>query len=303
MSIATAHATKPGLERYLRDIRHYPLLDADEERRLIRRYRRKGDKAALDRLAGSHLRLVFKIARGYLGYGLPLEDLIAEGNVGLVKAIERFQEGKGARLATYAGWWIRAEIQEYILRSASLVKMGTTAAQKKLFFNLRRLKGRMRVLEEGDLAPGEVASIAARLGVPESEVVLMNRRLAGPDQSLNAPLREDGDGDAEWQDLLADDADIADQEARVLESNELAHRRALMRRGLATLKPRERHILTERRLKDTHATLEDLGREYGISRERVRQIEVRAFEKLRKEMKRSALAAAAQEADPTNRKG
>jgi len=293
MNVATAHATERGLERYLRDIRLYPLLDADEELRLIRRYRRKEDKAALDRLAGSHLRLVFKIARGYLGYGLALEDLIAEGNVGLVKAIERFEEGKGARLATYAGWWIRAEIQEYVLRSASLVKMGTTAAQKKLFFNLRRLKGQMRVVEDGDLDPGDVASIAKRLGVPESEVVLMNRRLAGPDQSLNAPLREGGDGDAEWQDMLAGDAEDADQETLFLRKDELSRRRAVMRRGLATLKPRERHILTERRLKDDRATLEDLGREYGISRERVRQIEVRAFEKLQKEMKRSVLAARA----------
>ena len=293
MNVATAHATERGLERYLRDIRLYPLLDADEELRLIRRYRRKEDKAALDRLAGSHLRLVFKIARGYLGYGLALEDLIAEGNVGLVKAIERFEEGKGARLATYAGWWIRAEIQEYVLRSASLVKMGTTAAQKKLFFNLRRLKGQMRVVEDGDLDPGDVASIAKRLGVPESEVVLMNRRLAGPDQSLNAPLRDGGDGDAEWQDMLAGDAEDADQETLFLRKDELSRRRAVMRRGLATLKPRERHILTERRLKDDRATLEDLGREYGISRERVRQIEVRAFEKLQKEMKRSVLAARA----------
>jgi len=296
MNVATAHATERGLERYLRDIRLYPLLDADEELRLIRRYRRKEDKAALDRLAGSHLRLVFKIARGYLGYGLALEDLIAEGNVGLVKAIERFEEGKGARLATYAGWWIRAEIQEYVLRSASLVKMGTTAAQKKLFFNLRRLKGQMRVVEDGDLDPGDVASIAKRLGVPESEVVLMNRRLAGPDQSLNAPLREGGDGDAEWQDMLAGDAEDADQETLFLRKDELSRRRAVMRRGLATLKPRERHILTERRLKDDRATLEDLGREYGISRERVRQIEVRAFEKLQKEMKRSVLAARARSA-------
>ncbi|MHA1569363.1 MAG: RNA polymerase factor sigma-32 [Alphaproteobacteria bacterium] len=293
MNIATAQATGAGLERYLQDIRRFPLLDAEEERRLIRRYRRRRDMSALDRLAGSHLRLVFKIARGYLGYGLPLEDLISEGNVGLVKAIERFEEGRGARLATYAGWWIRAEINEYILRSASLVKMGTTAAQKKLFFNLRRLKSQMRVLGEGDLDPGDVTRIAERLGVPESEVVLMNRRLAGPDRSLNAPLREDGDGDGEWLDMLADDSADADQEMRVVAKDELSRRRHLMRRGLATLKPRERHILTERRLKDDHATLEELGRQYGISRERVRQIEVRAFEKLSKEMKRTALAAEA----------
>ena len=233
----------------------------------------------------SHLRLVAKIAMGYRGYGLPLSELISEGNVGMMQAVKRFEPDRGFRLATYAMWWIRAAIQEYILHSWSLVKMGTTAAQKKLFFNLRKLKGQMQAIEEGDLSPEHVKKIATELNVTEEDVVNMNRRLAAPDHSLNAPLRIDGDG--EWQDWLVDETDS--QEIVLAEAQELSKRRKLLSHAMKSLNPRERHILTERRLKDEPTTLEDLSKEYGISRERVRQIEVRAFEKLQSAIKAQAM--------------
>jgi RNA polymerase sigma-32 factor len=236
-------------------------------------------------LVTSHLRLVAKIAMGYRGYGLPVSELISEGNVGMMQAVKRFDPDRGFRLATYAMWWIRAAMQEYILHSWSLVKMGTTAAQKKLFFNLRKLKGQIRAIEEGDLAPEQVTHIATTLGVPENDVVQMNRRLAAPDHSLNAPLRIDGDG--EWQDWLVDET--ASQEDLLAESEELGKRRALLVSAMENLNERERHILEERRLKEDPTTLEELSKIYGISRERVRQIEVRAFEKLQKAIRNAAI--------------
>jgi RNA polymerase sigma-32 factor len=232
----------------------------------------------------SHLRLVAKIAMGYRGYGLPLAELMSEGKVGMMQAVKRFDPERGFRLATYAMWWIRASIQEYILHSWSLVKMGTTAAQKKLFFNLRRLKGKLREIDEGDMSPESVKKIATELKVTEDEVVSMNRRLSGGDHSLNAPLRQDGDG--EWQDWLMDKSDS--QETLVAEAQEMDKRRELLGDAMSTLNERERHILTERRLQDEPMTLEDLSKVYGISRERVRQIEVRAFEKLQKSMRNAA---------------
>jgi RNA polymerase sigma-32 factor len=236
---------------------------------------------AAHKLVTSHLRLVAKIAMGYRGYGLPVGELISEGNVGMMQAVKRFDPDRGFRLATYAMWWIRAAIQEYILHSWSLVKMGTTAAQKKLFFNLRRLKGQMKAIDDGDLQPEQVTEIARLLGVPEQDVVNMNRRLAAPDHSLNAPVRQDSEG--EWQDWLVDDSES--QETAVAEREELTGRKALLAGALKTLNARERDILMERRLKDNPATLEDLSHKYNISRERVRQIEVRSFEKLQKAMK------------------
>ncbi len=275
------------LDWYLEQALRFPMLRAEEERRLAERWQRDRDEAAARLLLGSHLRLVVKMARGFGGYGLPLGELIAEGNVGLMQALDKFEPERGFRFSTYAMWWIRAAIQEYVLHNRSLVKMGTTAAQKKLFFNLRRLKRELGELGEGDLAPEAVASIAAELGVSQDEVIEMNRRLAGRDRSLAAPMREGGD--TEWQDMLA--AEGPDQESVVAEASELAWRRDLMAAGLRTLSERERHILTERRLKDDPMTLEDLSSVYGVSRERVRQIEVRAFERLQKAM----LAAAANE--------
>jgi RNA polymerase sigma-32 factor len=248
-------------------------------------WREHGDIDAAHKLVTSHLRLVAKIAMGYRGYGLPLSELISEGNVGMMQAVKRFEPDRGFRLATYAMWWIRAAIQEYILHSWSLVKMGTTAAQKKLFFNLRKLKGQMRAIEEGDLSPEQVNKIATTLDVPEADVISMNRRLGSPDHSLNAPLRQDGDG--EWQDWLVDDSD--NQEIRLAESEELGKRKHLLSDAMTTLNDRERRILTARRLQDEPITLEDLSQEYGISRERVRQIEVRAFEKLQKSIKNAAI--------------
>ena len=260
------------------------MLDADEEYMLAKRWREHDDPEAAHRLVTSHLRLVAKIAMGYRGYGLPLSELISEGNVGMMQAVKRFDPDRGFRLATYAMWWIRASIQEYILHSWSLVKIGTTAAQKKLFFNLRRLKGQIQAIEEGDLTPEHVAKIAKELDVPEGDVISMNRRLMGADHSLNAPLRSDGEG--EWQDWLADDH--ASQETKLSERQELGLRRDLLHAALAHLSERERYILMERRLKDVPTTLEDLSVKYGISRERVRQIEVRAFEKLQKAIKAKA---------------
>jgi RNA polymerase sigma-32 factor len=273
-----------GLSRYLSEIRKFPMLAPEEEYMLAKRWREDQDKLAAHKLVTSHLRLVAKIAMGYRGYGLPVGEVISEGNVGLMQAVKRFEPDKGFRLATYAMWWIRAAIQEYILRSWSLVKMGTTASQKKLFFNLRRIKGQLKAFEEGDLKPDQVTTIATKLGVPEQDVVSMNRRLAAPDHSLNAPLRQDSEG--EWQDWLVDES--PSQETELAENEELAQRRALLTEAMTGLNERERHILTERRLKDEPATLEELSQQYDISRERVRQIEVRAFEKLQKAMKTSA---------------
>jgi RNA polymerase sigma-32 factor len=271
-----------SLSRYLQEIRRFPMLTADEEFLLAKNWRDSGDVEAAHKLVTSHLRLVAKIAMGYRGYGLPVGELIAEGNVGMMQAVKRFEPDKGFRLATYAMWWIRAAIQEYILRSWSLVKLGTTAAQKKLFFNLRKVKGQLKAIEEGDLTPEHVAQIAEKLNVSEDEVISMNRRMAAPDNSLNAPLRADSDG--EWQDWLVDD-DAVDQETRLVDKDEFEIRQELLENAMETLNERERHILQERRLTDNPATLEDLSKEYGISRERVRQIEVRAFEKVQKAVK------------------
>ena len=271
-----------SLSRYLQEIRKFPMLTADEEFVLAKNWRESGDVEAAHRLVTSHLRLVAKIAMGYRGYGLPVGELIAEGNVGMMQAVKRFDPDKGFRLATYAMWWIRAAIQEYILRSWSLVKLGTTAAQKKLFFNLRKVKGQIKAIEEGDLTPEHVSEIAEKLNVSEDEVVSMNRRMAAPDHSLNAPLRVDSDG--EWQDWLVDE-DSVDQETHLVEKDEFEIRQELLEQAMETLNERERHILQERRLTDNPATLEDLSKEYGISRERVRQIEVRAFEKVQKAVK------------------
>ena len=281
-----APSPEQGLSRYLQEIRKFPMLEPEEEYMLAKAWVDHEDKEAAHKMVTSHLRLAAKIAMGYRGYGLPTAEVISEANVGLMQAVKRFDPEKGFRLATYAMWWIRAAIQEYILRSWSLVKMGTTAAQKKLFFNLRKAKNRIGALEEGDLRPENVATIAKNLGVTEDEVTAMNRRLSGGDASLNAPLKADGEGSAEWQDWLADDD--ADQAAEYAERNELESRRELLMAAMEGLNERERHILTERRLKDDPVTLEDLSKVYGVSRERVRQIEVRAFEKLQKKMRELA---------------
>jgi len=280
-SFLTVPAEGSSLSRYLEEIRRFPMLEPEQEFMLAKRWQEQGDTEAAHQLVTSHLRLVAKIAMGYRGYGLPLNEIISEGNVGLMQAVKRFDPDRGFRLATYAMWWIRAAIQEYILHSWSLVKMGTTAAQKKLFFNLRKLKGQMQAIDEGDLAPETVKAIAERLDVTETEVVEMNRRLEGGDRSLNVPLRVDSETD--WQDWLIDET--ASQETRVVEADEFDHRMSLLHRAMAVLNERERHILTERRLKDEPTTLEELSGEYGISRERVRQIEVRAFEKLQRAIK------------------
>ena len=277
-----------GLSRYLQEIRQFPMLEPNEEYMLAKRWREHEDPEAAHRLVTSHLRLVAKIAMGYRGYGLPIGEVISEGNVGLMQAVKRFEPEKGFRLATYAMWWIRAAIQEFILRSWSLVKMGTTASQKKLFFNLRKVKGQIEALEDGDLRPDQVALIATKLGVPEEDVISMNRRLGG-DSSLNAPLRADAEG--EWQDWLVDDE--PNQETRLADSEELGQRRQLLVNAMGALNDRERHIFEARRLADEPATLEDLSQEFGVSRERIRQIEVRAFEKVQKSVKKAARDAAA----------
>ena len=277
--------SESNLSRYLQEIRTFPMLEPDQEYMLAKRWREHNDTEAAHQLVTSHLRLVAKIAMGYRGYGLPVSELISEGNVGMMQAVKRFEPDRGFRLATYAMWWIRAAIQEYILHSWSLVKMGTTAAQKKLFFNLRKLKGQLQAIEEGDLSPENVKKIATELSVSEEDVVNMNRRLAAPDHSLNAPLKIDGDG--EWQDWLVDEFDS--QEIVLAEQQELSKRRKLLSHAMKSLNARERRILTERRLKDEPTTLEDLSKEYGISRERVRQIEVRAFEKLQRAIKAQAM--------------
>lgn len=273
-----------NLALYLREIRKFPVLSADEEYMLAKAWREHGDIEAAHKLVTSHLRLVAKIAMGYRGYGLPLSDLIAEGNIGMMQAVKRFDPDKGYRLSTYAMWWIKAAMQEYILHSWSLVKIGTTAAQKKLFFNLRRLKRDMKAIEEGDLAPEEVTDIAGRLDVPEAEVIAMNRRLAGGDQSLNAPIRLDGE--SEWQDWITDDSE--NQESKFGAQQELRLRQKLLGRAMMGLNPREREIIVARRLNEPPVTLEDLSKKHKISRERVRQIEVRAFEKLQDNIKKAA---------------
>jgi RNA polymerase sigma-32 factor len=278
LPILTAESS---LTRYLEEIRRFPMLEPQEEYMLAKRWREHGDRDAAHRLVTSHLRLVAKIAMGYRGYGLPISEVISEGNVGLMQAVKRFEPDKGFRLATYAMWWIKAAIQEYILRSWSLVKMGTTANQKKLFFNLRKAKSRISALEEGDMRPDQVKLIAKRLGVTEQDVVDMNRRLGG-DVSLNSPIREDGDS-GEWQDWLVDDG--ASQESRLAESEESDNRRKALGEALTVLNDRERRIFEARRLADEPITLEELADEFGVSRERVRQIEVRAFEKVQKAVK------------------
>jgi RNA polymerase sigma-32 factor len=270
-----------GLTRYLEEIRRFPMLEPQEEYMLAKRWREHGDREAAHRLVTSHLRLVAKIAMGYRGYGLPIAEVISEGNVGLMQAVKRFEPEKGFRLATYAMWWIKASIQEYILRSWSLVKMGTTANQKKLFFNLRKAKSKISALEEGDLRPDQVALIAKRLGVTEQDVIDMNRRLGG-DASLNTPIREDGDS-GEWQDWLVDETPT--QERVLAENEELDNRRKALGEALSVLNERERRIFEARRLADEPITLEELAEEFGVSRERVRQIEVRAFEKVQNAVK------------------
>jgi RNA polymerase sigma-32 factor len=293
MAEAKVPATIPALggeaslNRYLSEIRKFPILAPEEEFMLAKRWREHQDTEAAHRLVTSHLRLVSKIAMGYRGYGLPVSELIAEGNIGLMQGVKKFEPDKGFRLATYAMWWIRASIQEFILRSWSLVKIGTTAAQKKLFFNLRRMKSQIGALEEGDLKPEVVEKIAHDLNVTADEVISMNRRMAmGGDASLNAPLRADTDGDGQWQDWLTDEGPIQDE--IVAEREESSLRAALLAEAMAVLNERERHILTERRLAEEPKTLEELSQEYDISRERVRQIEVRAFEKLQKAIRKLA---------------
>ncbi|CAO4174574.1 RNA polymerase sigma factor RpoH [Methylorubrum zatmanii] len=275
-------ANEGGLSRYLDEIRKFPMLEPAEEFTLAKSWRDQGDREAAHRLVTSHLRLVAKIAMGYRGYGLPISEVVSEGNVGLMQAVKRFDPDKGFRLATYAMWWIKAAIQEYILRSWSLVKMGTTANQKKLFFNLRKAKGRISALDEGDLRPEQVQQIATSLGVPEQDVIDMNRRLSG-DTSLNAPLREEGEG--EWQDWLVDNS--PSQETVLAREEEGRNRLSALRDALGVLNPRERRIFEARRLADDPITLEDLSGEFGVSRERVRQIEVRAFEKVQEAVKRN----------------
>ncbi len=282
-----APSPEQGLSRYLAEIRKFPMLEPEQEYMLAKAWVDHGDSDAAHQLVTSHLRLAAKIAMGYRGYGLPLSEIISEANVGLMQAVKRFDPDKGFRLATYAMWWIRASIQEYILRSWSMVKLGTTAAQKKLFFNLRKAKGKIGALEEGDMRPEHVDEIATKLGVTEGEVISMNRRLSGGgDSSLNAPLRGDTEGSTEWMDWLADDS--ADQAAEYAERQELETRHELLLEAMQALNERERHILTERRLKDEPVTLEKLSTVYDVSRERIRQIEVRAFEKLQRRMRELA---------------
>ena len=273
-----------NLQRYLQQIRQFPMLEKGEEYMLAKRWREHEDTEAAHKMVTSHLRLVAKIAMGYRGYGLPVSDLISEGNVGLMQAVKRFEPERGFRLATYALWWLRASMQEYILRSWSLVKMGTTAAQKKLFFNLRKMKNKLEAFEEGDLSPEHVEHISTELKVPEKDVISMNQRLAAHDHSLNAPLKIDGEG--EWQDWLEDDTES--HEIQIAEAQELDKRRDMLTNAMALLNEREKRIITMRRLEEDAMTLEELSQEYGISRERVRQIEVRAFEKLQKAIQTQA---------------
>lgn len=287
MSSLPSVAASGGLARYLEEIRRFPMLEPQQEYMLAKRWQEHEDAAAAQKLVTSHLRLVARIAMGYRGYGLPIGEVISEGNVGLMQAVKRFDPDKGFRLATYAMWWIRAAIQEYILRSWSLVKMGTTASQKKLFFNLRKAKSQLQALEEGDLRPDQVKLIATNLGVPEEDVVSMNRRLGG-DASLNAPLRADSES-GEWQDWLVDDG--PDQETKLVESEEMDRRREYLGAAMDGLNDRERRIFTARRLADDPLTLEELSAEFSVSRERIRQIEVRAFEKVQKAVQKAAMKA------------
>src|SRR3989454_6970162 len=283
-----------GLSRYLAEIRKFPMLEPQQEYMFAKRWREHDDRDAAHHLVTSHLRLVDKIAMGYRGYGLPISEVVSEGNVGLMQAVKRFEPDKGFRLATYAMWWIKASIQEYILRSWSLVKMGTTANQKKLFFNLRKAKSKISVLDGGDLRPDQVKLIAKRLGVTEQDVVDMNRRLGG-DVSLNAPIRDDGDS-GEWQDWLVDE--VSDQETRLVEDEESDNRKKALGEALSVLNDRERRIFEARRLADDPITLEDLAAEFGVSRERVRQIEVRAFEKVQRAVKNHIAAMEARPSTP-----
>src|SRR6266700_3936991 len=285
---------EPGLTHYLEEIRRFPMLESQEEYMLAKRWREHGDRDAAHKLVTSHLRLVTKIARDYRGYGLPISEAISEGNVGLMQAVERFEPEKGFRFATYAVWWIKAAIQEYLLRSWSLVKMGTTPNQKKLFFNLRKAKSKISALDEGDLHPDQVKLIAKRLGVTDQDVVDMNRRLGG-DASLNAPIRDDGEA-GEWQDWLVDTS--PNQEAIMAEHEEFDHRREALNGAIGVLNPRERRIFEARRLAEDPMTLEDLAAEFGVSRERVRQIEVRAFEKVQRAVKHRLAAMEARPSAP-----
>jgi RNA polymerase sigma-32 factor len=287
MSALPSVAASGGLARYLEEIRRFPMLEPQEEYMLAKRWQEHEDAKAAQKMVTSHLRLVARIAMGYRGYGLPIGEVISEGNVGLMQAVKRFDPDKGFRLATYAMWWIRAAIQEYILRSWSLVKMGTTASQKKLFFNLRKAKSQLQALEEGDLRPDQVKTIATNLGVPEEDVVSMNRRLGG-DASLNAPLRADSES-GEWQDWLVDEG--PDQETVLAETEEMDRRRDYLENAMEGLNERERRIFTARRLADDPLTLEELSAEFGVSRERIRQIEVRAFEKVQKAVQKAAAKA------------
>ena len=290
-SLPAITAGEGGLNRYLQEIRLFPMLAPEEEFMLAKRYKEHGDTKAAERMITSHLRLVAKIAMGYRGYGLPIGEVVSEGNVGLMQAVKRFEPDKGFRLATYAMWWIKASIQEYVLRSWSLVKMGTTASQKKLFFNLRKMKGQIQALEEGDLKPEHVKQIATRLGVDEQEVVNMNRRLGG-DASLNAHVSADAEG--EWQDWLVDET--ANQEDILVGNEESAMRNAMLKQALDKLTDRERRVFEARKLQDDPMTLEDLSKEFDVSRERIRQIEVRAFEKVQKAVKNAAQKALAPKA-------
>ncbi|MDX0441819.1 RNA polymerase sigma factor RpoH [Sinorhizobium medicae] len=285
-TLPTIAAGEGGLNRYLDEIRKFPMLEPQEEYMLAKRYQEHDDRKAAHKLVTSHLRLVAKIAMGYRGYGLPIGEVISEGNVGLMQAVKKFEPDRGFRLATYAMWWIKAAIQEYILRSWSLVKMGTTANQKRLFFNLRRLKGRIQALDEGDLKPEQVKEIATTLKVSEDEVISMNRRLSG-DASLNAPIKASEGDSGQWQDWLVDEND--NQEQILIEQDELDNRRALLANALKVLNDRERRIFEARRLTEDPITLEDLSSEFDISRERVRQIEVRAFEKVQEAVRKAAL--------------
>ncbi len=282
-ALSISLSPEQGLSRYLSEIRRFPMLEKDEEFMLGKRWREHEDAGAAEKLVTSHLRLVAKIAMGYRGYGLPIAEVISEGNVGLMQAVKKFDPEKGFRLATYAMWWIRASIQEYVLRSWSLVKMGTTAAQKKLFFNLRRMKSQMQAIDENDLKPDQAQVIATKLGVTTDEVMSMNGRMSGPDASLNAPLRGT-EGDGQWQDWLADDT-AESQEDELAESDEFDTRMQLLQAAMGELNEREQHILQKRRLSEEPETLEQLAEHFGVSRERIRQIEVRAFEKLQKAMK------------------
>jgi RNA polymerase sigma-32 factor len=282
-SLPAIASGEAGLQRYLQDIRQFPMLQPDEEYMLAKRWKEHGDAKAAQKLITSHLRLVAKIAMGYRGYGLPIGEVISEGNVGLMQAVKKFEPDKGFRLATYAMWWIKASIQEFVLRSWSLVKMGTTANQKKLFFNLRKVKSQIEALEEGDLRPDQVKLIAKKLGVTEEDVISMNRRLGG-DTSLNAHMRDDSDG--EWQDWLVDDSD--NQEEMLAQSEEASMRHGLLQDAMEKLTDRERRVFEARRLQDDPVTLEDLSQEFGVSRERIRQIEVRAFDKVQKAVKNAS---------------